>query len=643
MADLLTQFRERRLESGNALRSYKDDAITWFKYAAGDQWSKQDLEKMGEMDRPALTFNKLTSLINAVGGSEIVNRHDIRYIPRTTDDAFFNEIMTETVRYIRQRSHALHEESMAFKSAAICGIGCLEFWQDYSEDIAGQTKTDNVNIFELTWDPTVRKQNLLDSKYIIRGRWVQAEEAMFRWDITREDIKSESAGTDEQGVFPFDQYTDVHDQTHAHLYRGNVSWDPKTDRVLIFEYQWFDYDNFVLFLNPMTGEEEEISYDEWKDTEKTYADQGIPLQWVKYRKKVYKRAYIFGHKVLEEAPLPVQSGFTYKFITGLMEVDQDRNQFFGLVKLGKDPQNWVNKAMSHIVDVVGSNPKGALLAEEDTFLDEDQVQEDWGRPNAVIRMQNGAIAEKRFEVIHGQYPVAAERILQLSSQFVEDTIGLGPYFAGGVSDLKRTSGQAISQAKQSGMTVLAVLFDSLKRYRHEAALMYLDFVKEFMPEGEMVRISMPTMPVNPMQGMEQGGQPGMQQPMQPTGGPQMVQFQRDWVEKVKYDVIIDEVPDSPNSMREFWNSLQQTQSLGLLMNAGLLTPDLIADIIPDVPTTYRERMKQTAAQQAQQNQLLSMVPQALQAIQIGKPQEAEAVLAQIVQQLQAQQQSKQGQ
>jgi hypothetical protein len=96
-------------------------------------------------------------------------------------------------------------------------------------------------------------------------------------------------------------------------------------------------------------------------------------------------------------------------------------------------------------------------------------------------------------------------------------------------------------------------------------------------------------------------------------------------------------------MREFWNSLQQTQSLGLLMNAGLLTPDLIADIIPDVPTTYRERMKQTAAQQAQQNQLLSMVPQALQAIQIGKPQEAEAVLAQIVQQLQAQQQSKQGQ
>jgi hypothetical protein len=38
MADLLTQFRERRLESGNALRSYKDDAITWFKYAAGDQF-----------------------------------------------------------------------------------------------------------------------------------------------------------------------------------------------------------------------------------------------------------------------------------------------------------------------------------------------------------------------------------------------------------------------------------------------------------------------------------------------------------------------------------------------------------------------------------------------------------------------------
>jgi hypothetical protein len=36
------------------------------------------------------------------------------------------------------------------------------------------------------------------------------------------------------------------------------------------------------------------------------------------------------------------------------------------------------------------------------------------------------------------------------------------------------------------------------------------------------------------------------------------------------------------------------------MNTGLMTPDIIADTVPDVPTTIRERMKQNAMQMLQE-------------------------------------------
>jgi hypothetical protein len=206
-------------------------------------------------------------------------------------------------------------------------------------------------------------------------------------------------------------------------------------------------------------------------------------------------------------------------------------------------------------------------------------------PNKIIEMRPGSISNREFMIQKGEYPQGLDRIMQISSEMVSEAVGVNPYFMGQVDDLRRTASTAVTSVQQQAMVVLSVLFDSLKKYRKSAGRMHLEFIKYFMPDGEIVRVVLPN-----------------------SGGvPQMVPFKKDWVDNVKYDVIVDSAPVSPNAVREFWDSLQQTQSLELLMNTGIMTPDIIADTIPDVPTTIRERMKQNAMKQDMLNNAMQML------------------------------------
>ncbi len=588
--DVLKEYQQSKKAGLQALGGWRQDALSDFQMYASNQWRKEDVEKLRGQERPALTFNKITGIINAVCGSEVTNRFETRFIPRTTEDEPFNEAMTEVVRYIRQRSDVEHEESAAFMDATICGVGCLDFWKDYSEEISGIDKVDEVPILEMLWDPSAKKMNLDDRRWDMRGQWISLDEAKIRWP-DKEDQLTALAAAVAGAVYPEQGDGVVHDQTQAYKYENNdlSYYTPETQKVLVHEYTRWYLKKRIFYVDPLSGEENLVDGGQWNEIKAIFDEQGF-LEGVHYDftetyMKEYWRGFFTYNIILEDKMPKIQSGFQHKFMTGLRDVKEDRISWFGLVKLARDPQGWVNKAMSQIVYIISTNPKGAILAEKGAFIKVDQAMNDWAMPNKIIEMRPGAISNREFIVQKGEYPQGLDRIMQISSDFVSESIGVNPYFMGQVEDLRRTASTAVTSVQQQAMVVLSVLFDSLKKYRKAAGRMHLDFINNFMPEDEIVRVVLPN-----------------------TGGvPQMVPFKREWVDNVKYDVIVDSAPVSPNAVREFWDSLQQTQSLELLMNTGIMTPDIIADTVPDVPTTIRERMKQNAMKQDILNNAMQML------------------------------------
>jgi hypothetical protein len=112
-----------------------------------------------------------------------------------------------------------------------------------------------------------------------------------------------------------------------------------------------------------------------------------------------------------------------------------------------------------------------------------------------------------------------------------------------------------AQRKQAGMTILATLFDSLKRYEKNKSRVKLHFIQNYLPDQRIIRIVGPD-------------------------GAKAVQFIRD-EHLGQYDVIVDDAPTSPNQKEATWHMLMQMSQLPMFQ--ATLTPQIVVQLLTYCP------------------------------------------------------------
>jgi hypothetical protein len=132
--------------------------------------------------------------------------------------------------------------------------------------------------------------------------------------------------------------------------------------------------------------------------------------------------------------------------------------------------------------------------------------------------------------------------------------------------------------KQAGMTVLAGLFDSLRRYRKEHGRLMLWYITNFLSDGRLIKI----------------------------GGPDKARYvpllRRP--DTVEYDVIVDDTPTSPNMKEQVWAALVQMMPI---LSRVPIPPQMYIELLrySPLPETLVEKLAmiaQQAQQQAMQGQ-----------------------------------------
>src|SRR5574343_1132373 len=93
---------------------WRDEARENYDMVSGKQWAEEDAAKLLAEDRVPAVFNRLGTIIDAVSGSEVNNRQEVRYIPREMGDVAPNEILTGASQWVRDNCDAEDEESDAF-------------------------------------------------------------------------------------------------------------------------------------------------------------------------------------------------------------------------------------------------------------------------------------------------------------------------------------------------------------------------------------------------------------------------------------------------------------------------------------------------------------------------------------------------
>lgn len=267
---------------------------------------------------------------------------------------------------------------------------------------------------------------------------------------------------------------------------------------------------------------------------------GQPLRAVKLRRKVFKQCFL-GRTILKQGNSPCPDHFSFNFITGFR--DQAGGTFYGIVRGMKDPQRWANKWLSQVMHILNSTAKGGWMVEKDAVEDIEQFQKSISQADIITFVEPGAIVNGKIKEKPGsQLPIGFFQLMEFAISSVRDVSGINLEMLG-----MREADQPASlefQRRQAGITILAILFGSLRRYRRSQGVVMLYYIQNYLPDNMLVRV------------IGDGAfapAPG-EQPIQ-KGKEGFVTLQAVRAAKsasIKYDIIVDEGPTSPNQKERVW-------------------------------------------------------------------------------------------
>ena len=511
--------------------AFRKEASDCYDFFAGHQWDDEDIEKLKKERRPVITFNRIGPIIDAVIGTEVQNRQEVRYVERTTEgnDRKYSEIYNGAAKWARDLCHAGFEESEAFQDCIICGEGWTETFLDLSNNPAGDIVIRRVDPLEIFPDPYAKARNLSDMRYIFRVKTdvpVSRAKEMFP-DADKCDLDASWAMIDEFGrvgvTNPGDDY-DYSEEVSNINHRGTVT---------IVHVQWRAMETYYSvsiaepdeYGNLQEPEEFELSAEEFKEVKAHYAEADGYFEYVKSHRPVYKFAFL-GQKVLKEGRAPCPDSFSFVPIYGKRDVN--KQHYYGMVRVMRDPQCWANKWLSQLLFIVNSNAKGGLIAEKGVFSNRQRAEEQWAQPDSIIEVNSGGL-DKLRDKPPPAYPMAIADMMRFAIDSMRDVTGVNLEMLG-LAD-RAQPGVLEQQRKQSGVTILATYFDSLSRYRAVQGKVMLYYIREYISDGRLVRI----------------GEVGDSQyiPLAKTD------------ESIEYDIIVDDAPTAPNQRLEVWQMIVQ--------------------------------------------------------------------------------------
>ena len=556
-------------------RDWRREATEDYDFVAGEQWSDSDKQFLRDQLRPVVVFNRVDPIIQAVSGSEVNNRQEIRYIPREVGDAQVSDVWTSAAKWVRDQCDAEDEESEMFKDLVTCGMGWTETRLSYDADPDGMILVERVDPLEMYWDPDAKKQNLSDAKWLMRVKDVTADDFRTMWPDS-------TAATDRHTSFDETPVGEPHRADLAFLYEYDQSGrhDQSSRKfVRVVEYQWWQYESYYRVLNPKTQKIEELSVGAFERIREKL--EKLDVQYLRQRRRAFYRCFAAGTEILEFGPCPCPTDFTFKCVTG--KRDRNRNLWHGLVRSMKDPQRWANKFFSQTLHIVNTQAKGGVLAERSAFANVREAEEKWAHPDSLILLEDGAISGKKvMERPMGQFPTGVDRLMQFAISSLRDVSGVNLELLG-MAD-REQAGVLEAQRKQAGLTILAGFFNALRRYRKEQGRVLLHMIREYISDGRLIRVL---------------GQDGAQYvPLARERG------------VVAYDIHVDDAPTSPNMKEQTWAVLQNM--LPFLSKAGIPTPPEVLDYLP-FPAVLVEKWKQLLEQSKQPSPEQQLAQQKMQA------------------------------
>ena len=544
-----------------------------YDFVRGKQWTEDDKAALTEKGRPALTINKIRPHLNILSGYQRVNRYEVGFEPRTSDDFESCELRKGVTKYIMDNCDYNDVESTVFMDGVIGGIGWFHIFYDWDYTaMEGEINIDRVSPFDIYTDPEARKADYSDAKFICRAKWVDKEELCEIYPEQSEEIRGE-----------FRRY-DV---------------DEKESDMIGTEPLWYNRDLKKVRLV-------ECWYKERKLETRYMLPDGsvaefmppVPVMATSFEVPIEKirLAVIMGDIKLEEMDSPYQHGY-FPFVPFTLYHYGEGDIPCGVVRDIKDPQREINKKRSQILHILNTQGNSGLITETSAMTEEQQerYRKFGSKPGAIIEVNDGTLTGARIREIQPPAPpVGLIQSAQESEADIPKITGINESMLGISSP--QQSGRAIELNQRQAVTNIAAFFDNLRKAKRAIVQQLWGYkghkglIPQYYTEEKVFRIV-------GKHGQEEFVTVNQQVQMQDPQTGQLITTVLNDLSQGNYDVIISDTPYSVSQRQgQFWALVDAVSKLGL--PANLIFDKLIE--LSDIPDK-QEIIQRLQAQQQQAN------------------------------------------
>ncbi len=569
---LTEKLKKQRGASKRGLSAQYENTTECQSFYNGNQMSYQDkiqfLDPEGRRKRATVNFNKVQSNVDAVVGFMAQNRTQAKYVAHLSANEgqlIYSKNMNALYSFVRENANADQIETDQDADMMICGYGAID--TDLSYIVGNATTDPNGEILKVRiapdrvgWDPTARKKNLLDARWVYYFDDYDLKDALSLFQGSTEEDFQQVNGEENETGYVYNPWGGLYDKIRL---SDSVEWSSKDETMVrVYNHQWMEYETFYKAKNPLyeaqtvedalfykmrldviageikpNGPEniptsdmfefdpaaEELVFDE-ATKRRLVKDFGNLITPVAFKRKVFHTAVTSGDHIFSHFRSISQQGFSVKFKTGVF--NETDKIWIGMVNSMMEPQKYYNKSLTELMFTIAANSKGGVMVEEDAVEDVADFEGKWAKTDAVIIVKPGSISgNKILQKAQGAVPTGLENIITLSDAAIS-AAGVDPSFLGNINK-EDQSGILYKRRIRQVISKMARYFDSIQLYQKEDARLCADLIRVWVENnnGQWIRIT---------------GE---------DGADEFIQVSEDMM-AAEYDVSIQEAPQTPEDKQE---------------------------------------------------------------------------------------------
>jgi hypothetical protein len=449
------------------------------------QWESDVLDILKREGRPALSFNRIASIVNLVSGYQRQNRQDIKVLPRKGAIREFAEIFTRLIKAVYDMTNGDYEESMAFLDGLIASKGWLSVGISYTDDIInGDLTLIRKDPFDVREDPASSRYDLSDASFIFDSSWLPKQQIELLFPKKKNDLSQIEVPADEvRATAEGDEYTDASPQKMV---------DRSTTRYLVKNCWWISYEKRVLLIDKQTLDVFDYERDERFNSSAKRIIQKMSQEnpnRFQIISRVIPQLHLtttVGDLVLQDVENPFGDFRMTKIPLVRFCPYWLNGEVKGIIDDLKDPQKEINKRLSQLLHNLNQVANSGWEIPVESGCDEEKFKRDGSKAGFVYTYKAG-YKPTRIE------PMTPARGYEIMAEKAGDNLhkisGVNPDLMG--LPEQSVSGIAMRLRQRQGNIVIEGIFDNFRYTKQLLGQILLDFIRytDVFSENEIKAIA----------------------------------------------------------------------------------------------------------------------------------------------------------